>query len=76
MIALYDKETGDALGQITEAQFQFLIDQLEEESSTDTDYYINRAMIFFLQEKGADADLVSKLYEMLGDRDEMEVRWD
>ena len=76
MIALYDKETGDTLGQITETQFQFLIDQLEEESSTDTDYYLNRAMIFFLEEKGADSDLINKLYEMLGDRDEMEVRWD
>ena len=76
MIPLYDKETGDALGEISEAQFQFLIDQLEEESSTDTDYYINRAMIFFLEERGADENLVNKLYKMLGDRDEMEVRWD
>ena len=76
MIALYDKDTGKALGEITEAQLQFLIDQLEEESLTDTDYYVNRAIIFFLKERGADDDLVNKLYAMLGDRDEMEVRWE
>ncbi len=76
MITLYDKETGKALGEITEAQLQFLIDQLEEESLADTDYYVNRATVFFLKERGADDDLVNKLYKMLGDRDEMEVRWD
>ena len=76
MITLYDTENGKALGEITEKQLQFLIDQLEEESPADTDYYVNRAMVFFLKERGADDDLVNKLYEMLGDRDEMEVRWD
>ena len=75
MITLTDKETGKTLGTITEAQLQFLIDQLEEETPTDKDYYINRTMIFFLEERGADADLVSLLYAALGDRDEMEVEW-
>ena len=75
MIALTDKESGKALGEITEAQLQFLIDQLEEESLTDKDYYINRAMIFFLKERGADAGLIDLLYEALGDREEMEVEW-
>jgi hypothetical protein len=31
MIQLHDKDTGAPLGSITEAQLQFLIDQLEEE---------------------------------------------
>ncbi len=75
-ITLYDTETGNAVGEITEAQLQFLKDQLEEESLTDTDYYINRAMVFFLEERGADDDLVNALYEMLKDRDEMELRWE
>ena len=75
MIALTDKESGKTLGEITEAQLQFLIDQLEEESLTDKDYYINRAMIFFLKERGADAGLIDLLYEALGDREEMEIEW-
>jgi len=76
MIALSDKETGKALGSITEEQFQFLMDQLEEESSTDTDYYINGTMIFFLKERGADEGLVEFLYKALGDGEEMEIQWE
>ena len=75
MITLTDKETGKTLGTLTEAQLQFLIDQLEEETLEDKDYYINRAMIFFLEERGAEAGLVNLLYEALGDRDEMEIEW-
>ena len=38
MIQLHEKETGVFLGTITNAQLQFLIDQLEEESTDDMDY--------------------------------------
>jgi hypothetical protein len=38
MMQLHEKETGVFMGTITEAQWQFLIDQLEEESADDTDY--------------------------------------
>ena len=37
MVTLYDKETGQYLGRISEEELQFLIDSLEEESVTDTD---------------------------------------
>jgi hypothetical protein len=43
MIQLHAKETGVFLGTITDAQLQFLIDQLEEESTDDTDYYLRFA---------------------------------
>ena len=75
MIQLRDKETGEALGEITEEQLQFLIDQLEEESETDTDYYLNRATLDLLKEKGADAALLELLDEALGDREDMEIEW-
>ena len=42
MIHLFDDETGASVGTITEDQLQYLVDQLEEESPDDTDYYINR----------------------------------
>ncbi|MGH7607557.1 MAG: hypothetical protein ACREME_09470 [Gemmatimonadales bacterium] len=41
MIELRDKDGGEPLGTINERQLQFLVDQLEEESSEDRDYYIN-----------------------------------
>ena len=45
MVELRDKETGRILGSISDEQLQFLIDQLEEESETDTDYYIDAATL-------------------------------
>jgi processive 1,2-diacylglycerol beta-glucosyltransferase len=75
MIRLFDVETDAPLGTITEAQLEFLIDELEEESSTDRDYFINTATVEMLEEDGADAALLTVLRDALADRDEMEVRW-
>lgn len=75
MTFLYDKDTGDRLGAISPAQLGFLKDQLEEESLTDRDYYINRATIDMLRDAGADAELLALLDEALGERDGIEVRW-
>lgn len=75
MIQLRDKETGRVLGSISEDQLQFLIDQLEEESADDTDYYLNRATLEMFEERGADADLLRILRDGLGDREEMEIEW-
>ena len=60
---------------ITEAQLRFLINQLEEESATDQDYYINAATIDMLEEDGGDAPLIALLRSALGAREEMEIRW-
>jgi hypothetical protein len=75
MIRLYDKETGAALGAITDAQLQFLIAQLEEESRTDRDYYINRDTLDGFEESSADANLLALLRAAMGNREEMEIRW-
>ena len=75
MIRLYDNETGAALGAITDAQLQFLIAQLEEESRTDRDYYINRDTLDGFEESGADASLLALLRAAMGNREEMEIRW-
>jgi hypothetical protein len=45
MIQLRNKESGEILGAITEDDLQFLIDNLEEESEDDTDYFINRSTL-------------------------------
>jgi processive 1,2-diacylglycerol beta-glucosyltransferase len=75
MIQLYDKETGAPLGAITEAQLQFLVDRLEEESSEDQDYYVNQATVDTFEEEGAEPSLVALLRKALGEREEMEIRW-
>jgi hypothetical protein len=75
MIELRDEDTGAFLGTITEAQLQFLIDQLEEEDSEDTDYYINQATLDMFEQNGADPQLLSLLRKALGTRDDMEMKW-
>jgi hypothetical protein len=75
MIKLNDKETGVALGTITEVQLHFLQEQLEEESPEDTDYYINAATLDMLEEQGADRVLLDLLRQALGSREDMEIQW-
>jgi processive 1,2-diacylglycerol beta-glucosyltransferase len=75
MIKLYDKESGGALGQITEAQLEFLVTQLEEESSEDVDYYIDTHTLEMLQDAGAEEALLAILRDALKGRTEMEIRW-
>lgn len=75
MIELRDKETGKVIGQITEAQLQFLIDQLEEEYDEDRDYYINKATLAMFKDRGIDDELQKLLTKALGKREDMEIEW-
>lgn len=75
MITLHDKETGAFVGEITEEELQFLLDELEEETTEDRDYYLNRDELEVLEEEGADEALIIMLRKALGDREEMEIEW-
>ena len=75
MVQLNDKDTGAGLGTITDAQFQFLRDHLEEEAPDDTDYYLTTETVDLLEEEGADPALVKVLRAALGGRAEIEIRW-
>lgn len=75
MIEIRDKEKGQVIGSLTTEQLQFLIDQLEEESRTDTDYYLNRATLEMFEERGIDPQLLAFLRKALADREEMEIQW-
>jgi hypothetical protein len=76
MIHLFDDETGKSIGTITEDQLQYLSDQLEEESSNDTDYYVHRETLELFEQNGADPELLAVLRAALGTREEMEIRWE
>jgi processive 1,2-diacylglycerol beta-glucosyltransferase len=75
MINLREKDTDKELGSISEAQFQFLVDQLEEESMEDNDYAISKTMLDYFESQGADPELVSLLRNALAGRDEMDIVW-
>jgi hypothetical protein len=76
MIKLYDKQTDRKIGEISEGELQFLIDELEEEDSHDKDYYIDAATIDYFVTRKATPHLVTLLREALGLEEGFEVRWD
>jgi hypothetical protein len=75
MIQLSDKDTGTIIGTISAEELQFMIDQLEEESETDRDYWLNRATLDIFKEQGADAHLLGLLESAMAGRDDMEIVW-
>jgi hypothetical protein len=75
MVKVYNNETGALLGEIGEDQLQLLVDQLEEESLEDRDYYINQVTIDLLAQKGASSELLAILRQAVGERGEAEIRW-
>ena len=75
MIDLYNSETNQLIGSITDGDLQVLVDCLEEESSTDQDYYINAATIDLLGDGRASDHLLGLLRRALGSSDGVEVRW-
>jgi hypothetical protein len=76
MPRIFDAQTGQPLGEITEADLAFLRQQLEEESDDDRDYYLNATNLDLFQEAGADPILLDRLRRAMGDRGELEIRWE
>ena len=75
MITLFDSESNQPVGQISEAQLRFLMAQLEEESTQDRDYYISQDELDVLQESGADEVLLKVLRAALAGREGAEFRY-
>jgi hypothetical protein len=76
MVKIFKNDSGELIGEITETQLQFLIDNLEEESDEDVDYYINIPTIESFEEKGAEPGLIEVLKKGLGAKEEMEIRYE
>jgi hypothetical protein len=75
MITLSLKDGGRVLGTIDEADLQLLLDQLEEETETDTDYYVSPVTIEMLEDAGASRKLVDLLKRAVGDSDGVDIVW-
>jgi hypothetical protein len=76
MIDLYNEETNQLIGSITEADLKVLQDALEEESSEDQDYYIDRATIDVIGDGRATEHLLNLLRDALGAGDGVDIRWE
>jgi hypothetical protein len=75
MIKIFNKNTNEVLGRISEAELQFLGEQLEEESIEDTDYYIRKETIDTFEKEGGSSHLVQVLRGGLRHDDAIEIRW-
>jgi processive 1,2-diacylglycerol beta-glucosyltransferase len=76
MVKLYGKKMRQYLGRITEEELQFLVDNLEEESWADTDYYINRATPALLKEKGMSGGLAELTAGAMGGNNDIEMKYE
>jgi hypothetical protein len=76
MPKLYDKQSGALLGIVSDDDIDALIEQLEEEDSTDEDYFIDADTIDLLEEGGASETLISLLRKAVGDSDGIDVRYE
>jgi hypothetical protein len=76
MVKIFNKDSGEYIGDITETQLQFLINNLEEETDDDVDYYINIPTIDSFRELGAEAGLIDILLKGLGNKEDMEIRYE
>ena len=75
-INLYKKDTNALIGVITEADLKVLADALEEESTTDNDYFIDQATIDVIGDGRASDHLLNLLRGAIGSGDGLEVRWE
>jgi hypothetical protein len=75
MAKLIDAETGAVIGELSDDQLDFLIDQLEEEEREDQDYYLDLETIDLLEENGAEDALITLLRTALGSNEGIDVRW-
>ena len=75
MPKLINADSGQTIGQITEAQLEFLRSEMEEESEADQDYYIDLDMLEVLKEDGVEPELVELLTKALSGTGELTIRW-
>ena len=66
---------GRALGQVNEADLKVLVDQYEEESSTDRDYFVCEQTVGLLEEAGASPDFTAMLRAALAGTDGIDIVW-
>ena len=75
MISLYNDQTGQPIGEVSEADFAFLQANLEEEGVTDDNYYVDEPTVTMLRDQGASAALLAVLSQFVAVSGAGDVRW-
>ena len=76
MPKLYNQISNELLGDISDAQLQFLMDQLEEETMADQDNAIESMTLAYFESQGIDPELLKILRNALGDQEQVIIRWE
>ena len=76
MIKLFDNDDDREIGQITEAQLDFLQEQLIEETLDSTTFSLGPATVDSLEMNGGDSEMIEVLRKAIGSRTSMELRID
>ena len=76
MVRIYDNDNETEIGSITEAQLDFLQEELVEESIDACTFDLSGGAIDGLEMNGGDATLIAMLRRALGARSSMELRFD
>jgi processive 1,2-diacylglycerol beta-glucosyltransferase len=76
MIKLFDNEREVEVGEITEPQLEFLVEELVEESLDEYTWNLTAAALESLQSAGADPELLAVLRRALGSRTSIELRYE
>ena len=76
MVRLYDNDNESEIGQISEAQLDFLQEQLIEEALDAYTFDLSQASIGSLEMNGAEADLIAMLRKAMGGRISIELRYE
>jgi processive 1,2-diacylglycerol beta-glucosyltransferase len=73
MYGMYVKSDHRYLGDISDDELKFLVDNLEEEGLDDTDYDLSRLTLEYLRGNGLPPRLAQLLDTALGDQDDIEI---
>lgn len=76
ILKLINAESREVIGQISQAEIDFLVDLFEEESLEDATYFVNQDTIDMVEVRGGDPDLIARLRQAVAGSDGIEITWE
>jgi hypothetical protein len=74
-IRIAEKASGRTIAQVSDQDLAILTGYMEEESSTDQDYFVETTAIDALASRGASADFVAGLRAAMGSSEGIDIVW-
>lgn len=75
MPALFLKDSNQFLAELSDADLAHMVNLMEEESSQDTDYFIDLGTVDLLKSAGASEAVTSALESAIGASEGIDVVW-